>query len=244
MQRRIAMHNAGRLICKATQLDGFRFRDWAALVSHDAPHHQSSLNPCNIYSLLKVVQHLKPMPPIRENNGRCFVKNAKNTRRSTFTSLRTGRRGGGCDGESSSRVVEPIRAEGLYEKKNVGIAYIAQRNFRVATPINREEQILVVIRSDLKSRHPHSRACSLWHTIPGRCCHFSALSFRFRRRRQTFAERVDGTLSNHRLGVSFVAPRRAHVAKCWRSFTYLATLKGIVIGKWGKVVVHFDSPDN
>lgn len=97
-----------------------------------------------------------------------FIQNAKSTQQSNFTWRRTGRHGGGCDGDCILRVVKPIRTEGLYEAKNVGITYVAKCNLRVVDMVDPMEQILVVTMGDIEFFYPHNHACRLRGTVTGR----------------------------------------------------------------------------
>lgn len=116
----IATENTGFYIRKATHLESLRFCDWAAVISSDAPHQQRSLTPWKICRILRVMQRSKPMSPIQKNRKRCFIENARDARRSTFTCLRTGYCDGGWGGaggtgdkECFSREIKPIRTEDL-----------------------------------------------------------------------------------------------------------------------------------
>lgn len=80
---------------------------------------------------------------------------------------------------------------------------------------------------NIKFCHRHSRACGPLGTNIGRFCHFSDLTVRMNRRRHVNTRTGDRTLQNHRRAVSCVVTWLTHVAKCWRDFTFLATLYGI-----------------
>lgn len=166
--------------------------------------------------------------------------NAKCCWQSTLKCLRRVCRGGGCDGECSSCVVVTIHTKGLYERKKVGVAYFAQRNLFVIYLIDPEEQIPVKKMSSIKSCHSYSRACTLRGTFTGRCCHLSDSFLHNDRREHFLVVSMSRTLQNHRLGATCVVLRQKHVVKCWRDFTFLATLKRIEIGIYCKVVILFD----
>lgn len=64
INRGVATHNAGHIICKISQFVSFRFRDWEAVVSRDAPYQKGSLKPSNGSCVLEVTRLMKSMPII------------------------------------------------------------------------------------------------------------------------------------------------------------------------------------
>lgn len=154
-----------------------------------------------------------PLPIIQENQGRSFIETAKGVLRGILTCLGTGRRGGNCDGQFSSYEVRPLLTEGLYERKNMVVAYVVERKLRVINLIDREKLMLVAIMGNIEFFYLHSRTCSLKVTVTGRCYNLSNLFFHIGRWGQFLAGRWDWTLWNHRLSVSRKVFRQTHVAK-------------------------------
>lgn len=161
IKRKIVTHCTGHYTRKTTQLEGFRFCNREAVMSRDAPHQQRSLNPSSIFHFLEVTNHMIQMISIQEKYARSFTKRERGSHSSTLKRLGTVRRGGGCDEECSSCLVERIRTERCSERENVGIAYKTPQNLKAINLIAPERQILFTIIDYTKFCHPHSRVRSL-----------------------------------------------------------------------------------
>lgn len=131
-------------------------------------------------------------------------------------------RGGGSDKECFSCVFEPIRKKQLCERRNVGIALLAQQNLGVDDLIDEEQQTLVAVIGEYKFCIPHSRSNGLKCTIIWLRYRLSDFYFHTYRWRNELAQTVDKTSPNRQLDAPRVVPRRVHFAKCWRDTIFLS----------------------
>lgn len=139
-----ATHNDGHHIVNATQIEQFRFCNWAFVPSRDALYQQKSRSPNNILPILKVTQQFDPVPPILLNYRCIFNENERGSPWSTLTWLGTVGYGGGCEDIVLSRGRSYMH-EIILRGMNLGIPNIERQKLRVVTLIRIVGQILVAI---------------------------------------------------------------------------------------------------